>query len=158
MNGAKSVNAMNSNRREFLSVCASAVAGASALSAIPLNSRATLAPAQREFLYGASVYPELQTREEWNRMLDEFRSAHMNVVRVAESSWGNLEIAPGKFNFGWLKDFLDDLQTHHMKAVLGTSTYLAPQSLIASPPHMLPEIQHSLKLHPLRPSPPPTPH
>ncbi len=136
MNGAKSVNAMNSNRREFLSVCASAVAGASALSAIPLNSRATLAPAQREFLYGASVYPELQTREEWNRMLDEFRSAHINLVRVAESSWGNLEIAPGKFNFGWLHDFLDDLHRKEIKAILGTSTYLPPQWLVGAHPEI----------------------
>ena len=82
-------------------------------------------------------------------MLDEFQRAHMNVVRVAESSWGNLEIGPGKFNFGWLKDFLDDLQTRHMKAILGTSTYIAPQWLIASAPDMLRELQPGIKVHPM---------
>ena len=68
-----------------------------------------------QFLFGASVYPELQTREEWNRMLDEFQKARFNVVRVSESSWGNLETAPGQYNFGWLRQFLDDLHRRRMR-------------------------------------------
>jgi beta-galactosidase len=82
-------------------------------------------------------------------MLDQFQRAHMNVVRVAESSWGNLETAPGKFNFGFLRDFLDDLHAHKMKAILGTSTYIAPQWLIASNPDMLRELQPGIKVHPM---------
>src|ERR1017187_5433890 len=46
-----------------------------------------------KFLFGASVYPELQTRDEWNSMLDHFDRAHMTCVRVTESSWGNIEPA-----------------------------------------------------------------
>ena len=105
--------------------------------------------ASPEFLYGASVYPELQTRPEWNRMLDHFERAHINVVRVAESSWGNLETAPGQFHFAWLQDFLQDLQAHHMKAILGTSTYLAPQWLCAAHPEILRELQPGVKVHPM---------
>jgi hypothetical protein len=33
----------------------------------------------------------------------------MNLVRVAESSWGNLETAPGTFKIGQLGTFLNDL-------------------------------------------------
>ena len=102
-----------------------------------------------EFLFGASVYPELQTREEWNRMLDVFQKARFKVVRVSESSWGNLETAPGKYNFGWLKDFLDDLHKRGMKAVLGTSSYIAPQWLSAKNPDMLVELTPGLKVHPM---------
>lgn len=91
----------------------------------------------RVFLYGASVYPELQTREEWNKMLDYFQRAHMNCVRVSESSWGNLETAPGHFNFGWLRDFLDELVGRKMKAILGTSTFIPPQWLVGKHPEML---------------------
>jgi beta-galactosidase len=69
-------------------------------------------------------------------MLDEFRRAHMNLVRVAESSWGNLETAPGKFNFGWLHTFLDDLHRREMKAILGTSTYVPPQWLVGAHPEI----------------------
>ena len=101
------------------------------------------------FLFGASVYPELQTREEWNRMLDEFRKAHFNVVRVSESSWGNLETAPGRYNFGWLREFLDDAHRRGMKAILGTSSYIAPQWLSARNPDMLVQLQPGVKLHPM---------
>jgi beta-galactosidase len=143
------VNRISGNRREFLSACASALAAARSLSATPLPSRTTLAPPQREFLYGASVYPELQTRDEWNRMLDEFRRAHMNLVRVAESSWGNLEIAPGKFNFGWLHTFLDDLHRREMKAILGTSTYVPPQWLVGAHPEITVQLLPGMSSDPM---------
>ena len=102
-----------------------------------------------QFLYGASTYPELQTRAEWNRMLDQFQKAHFKVVRVSESSWGNLETAPGKYNFGWLKDYLDDVQRHGMKAILGTSSYIAPQWLSARHPEMLVQNQPGWSTHPM---------
>ncbi len=102
-----------------------------------------------QFLYGASVYPELQTQEEWNRMLDTFQKARMNVVRVSESSWGNLETAPGQYNFGWLKNFLDDLQKRGMKAILGTSSYLAPQWLAAKHPEILVQLEPGVPVHPM---------
>ncbi len=102
-----------------------------------------------EFLFGASTYPELQTREEWNQMLDVFQKAHFKVVRVSESSWGNLETAPGKYNFGWLREYLDDVQRHGMKAILGTSSYIAPQWLSAKNPDMLVQTQPGLKVHPM---------
>jgi beta-galactosidase len=101
------------------------------------------------FLFGASTYPELQTREEWNRMLDTFQQAHFKVVRVSESSWGSLETAPGRYNFGWLHNYLNDVQKHGMKAILGTSSYLAPQWLTAKNPDMLVEQQPGWKTHPM---------
>jgi beta-galactosidase len=103
----------------------------------------------REFLFGASTYPELQTREEWNRMLDLFQKARFKVVRVSESSWGNLETAPGKYNFGWLREYLDDVQRHGMKAILGTSSFIAPQWLIAKDPEILVEERPGGKTHPM---------
>jgi beta-galactosidase len=99
------------------------------------------------FLFGASTYPELQTRAEWNRMLDIFQKAQFNVVRVSESSWGNLETAPGQYNFGWLKDYLDDVNRRGMKAILGTSSYIAPQWLAARHPEILVETQPGLRVH-----------
>ncbi len=102
-----------------------------------------------QFLFGASTYPELQTREEWNRMLDVFQKARFKVVRVSESSWGNLETAPGKYNFGWLKDYLDDVERHGMKAILGTSSYIAPQWLSAKHPEVLVQNQPGWSTHPM---------
>lgn len=103
-----------------------------------------------DFLYGASVYPELQTREEQERMLDIFQQAHMNTVRVAESSWGNLETAPGVFAFEWLEDFLDLVHERGMKAVLGTSSYIAPQWLSAEHPEILEQYTPDQPMHPMQ--------
>lgn len=102
-----------------------------------------------EWLFGASTYPELQTREQWNQALDIFQKAHFKVVRVTESSWGNLETAPGVYHFGWLHTYLDDLHKRGMKAILGTSSYIAPQWLAAKNPDMLVELQPGWKVHPM---------
>lgn len=115
--------------------------------AAPLSAAGPAVDTDR-FLYGASVYPELQTREEWNRMLDEFRKAHFTVVRVSESSWGNLETAPGKYDFGWLRDFLDDAHRRGLKTILGTSSYIIPQWLYEQNPGILMQLEPGADVHP----------
>ena len=132
------------SRREFLSSTGKIVVGEALLSIpgaveIPGEAAASPTPAAAksrrvitEFHYGASVYPELQTRAEWNAMLDHFQRAQMNCVRVSESSWGNLETASGHYDFGWLQNFLDDLEKRKMRAILGTGSYVPPQWLAAA--------------------------
>ncbi len=102
-----------------------------------------------EFHYGASVYPELQTRAEWNAMLDHFQRAQMNCVRVSESSWGNLQTASGHFDLGWLHNFLDDLDKRKMRAILGTGSYVPPQWLAATRPEILVQLHPGVKAHPM---------
>jgi len=151
------------SRREFLSNTGKLVVGEAFLSIpaataadFPPELAATLtktAPKSRqkitEFHFGASVYPELQTRGEWNAMLDHFQRAQMNCVRVAESSWGNLETAPGRYDFGWLQHFLDDLEKRKMCAILGTGSYVPPQWLAAGNPEVLIQIHRGVKAHPM---------
>ena len=102
-----------------------------------------------EFLYGASVYPELQTWEESLAMLDHFEKAHMTVLRVGESAWGNLEPEPGKYDFGWLRRFLDEMHRRGLKAILGTNSYIAPQWLLASHPDMIIALSPGKPVNPL---------
>lgn len=129
-----------SSRREFLSNTGKLVAGEAlpGLVAIPhpAGSAETAPPTPslpkssckvEQFYFGASVYPELQTRDEWSRMLDHLQRAQINLVRVSESSWGNLETAAGQYNFEWLQQFLDDLSRRKMKAILGTGSDIPPQ-------------------------------
>lgn len=89
------------------------------------------------FLYGTNVYPEIQTREEQIKMLDLFSQAGYTVLRLGESAWGNLEPAPGKFDFGWLRFFLDEMQKRNIKAILGTCSFIPPIWLTAKNPEML---------------------
>jgi len=82
-------------------------------------------------------------------MLDHFQRAHMNAVRVSESSWGNLETASGKYDFGWLRSFLDDLERRKMKAILGTGSYVPPQWLAAGNPEILVQLHPGVEAHPM---------
>jgi beta-galactosidase len=151
------------SRREFLSNGGRLVIGEALLSLTTTSGGATARELQSgslkvitksqlkntEFFFGASVYPELQTQDEWNRMLDHLRRAHMNGVRVSESSWGNLETAAGKYNFAWLHSFLDDLEKRKMKAILGTGSYIPPQWLAGGNPEILAQLHPGVKAHPM---------
>lgn len=82
-------------------------------------------------------------------MLDHFERAQMTCVRVTESSWGNIETAQGKYDFGWVHQFLDDLEKRKMKAFLGTGSYVPPQWLAAGHPEILVQFQSGVKAHPM---------
>src|SRR5215831_1140234 len=139
---------MEQNRREFLQGVLGAQLSYSVRTMTPSSKTAAVTNLS-QFLFGASTYPDLQTREEWNKMLDEFQHAHMNVVRVAESSWGNLEVAPGEFDFVWLRDYLDDLAARKMKAILGTSSFIPPLWLTGEHPETLVQLQPGWRGHPM---------
>jgi beta-galactosidase len=153
----------DSSRRKFLSNTGKIVVGEALLSIpaeIPTRVRAgssapsaSTVPKSRqeitEFHYGASVYPELQTRDQWNSMLDHLQRAQMNCVRVSESAWGNIETASGHYEFGWLHHFLEDLEKRKMRAILGTGSYIPPQWLTASSPEILVQPHPGVKAHPM---------
>ncbi len=149
----------DTSRREFLSTSGKLVVGEALLTlaprpanGLPRESANTLAKSQLkvgEFYFGADFYPELQTREEWNQMLNHFQRARINAVRVSESSWGNLETASGKYDLGWLHQFLDDLEQRKMKAILGTGSFIPPQWLAAGNPDILVQLHPGVKAHPM---------
>lgn len=123
-------------RRDFLKTAALAGPGWSGLSGLSGWSQSR-APATEHFLFGASVYPEIDGGGQTKVILDLLDHCHMNLARVGESSWGNLELAPGQFNFGWLRNFLDQMQRRGIAAILGTSTYIPPQWLAGAHPEIL---------------------
>ncbi|MBI3667563.1 MAG: beta-galactosidase, partial [Acidobacteria bacterium] len=125
------------------------VAAAVASSGVFMHLDAQPAAPGACFLFGATAYPDLQTRDQWMQALDEFEKAHFNVLRVGESSWGNLETAPGQYNFGWLREYLDELARRRIQAILGTSSYNPPQWLVAKNPDMLVELQPGVRVHPM---------
>jgi beta-galactosidase len=125
-----------STRRDFLKALAFAVPSRTCLSAFSAFAQDG-SPARQHFLFGASVYPDIDGAGQSEAILDLLQRAHMNIARVGESSWGNLELAPGQFNFGWLRDFLDQMHRRGIAAILGTSTYIPPQWLAATHPEML---------------------
>ncbi len=102
-----------------------------------------------QFLYGADVYPEVQSPTEIAKMLDYFQSLGMNTLRVGESAWGELEPREGVFNFGWLRSFLDEMHRRKMKAILGNGSYIAPQWFFVKHPDALAEWVRGRPVNPM---------
>jgi beta-galactosidase len=128
---------MTTTRRKFLQSAVMTIPLLPEFSRSLLAAKANAAASASRFLFGADVYPDIETPQATMALLDMLKSARMNIVRVAESSWGNLETSPGVFNFGWLHEFLDELEKRQMKAILGTSSFIPPQWLAGAHPEML---------------------
>lgn len=90
-----------------------------------------------DFLYGTSVYPEIQTKEDQIKTLDLFKEAGFTVLRLGESTWGNLQPAENRFDFDWLTWYLDEMHKRGLRAILGTCSYIPPQWLVAKHPDIL---------------------
>ena len=82
------------NRREFLESLVFAVPALNSLPALRALAQETGSGKER-FLFGADVYPDIESAEQTQGLLALLEHSHMNVVRVGESSWGNLETGPG---------------------------------------------------------------
>lgn len=89
-------------------------------------------------LYGTDYYPELWPRAQWPRDLDLMVAAGLNVVRVGDLCWSNMEPTPGRYTFDWLDEVLHLLQERGMRAVLCTPTASPPPWLIAQDPTVMP--------------------
>ena len=80
--------------------------------------------------YGASYYPEIFPREEWERDVALMAKTGMNVTRLAESAWTYLEPQEGVFSFDWLDEVVDLCGRYGISVVMGTPTYMPPPWLI----------------------------
>jgi beta-galactosidase len=86
------------------------------------------------YLFGSSVYPEIMQRDRWLSLLDTLAAADCNVVRLAESAWGNIEVAAGRYEMEWVQQALDDVHARGLSAIVGTNTYIPPLWLHALHP------------------------
>ena len=60
-----------------------------------------------------------------------------------------VETGPGKFNFGWLRFFLDEMNKRNIRAILGTCSYIPPQWLVANHPEILWEYEDGNHANPM---------
>jgi beta-galactosidase len=88
--------------------------------------------------YGASYYPEIFPREEWERDVRLMAETGMNVTRLAESAWTYMEPREAVFSFDWLDEAVDLCGRYGISVVLGTPTYMPPPWLVREHPGILP--------------------
>ena len=92
----------------------------------------------KQFLFGTDYYPEHWPRERWETDAVMMRDMGLDVVRLAEFSWFNLEPKKGVYTFGWLEEAISVLGRAGIKVILGTPTAAPPAWIIESDPSIQP--------------------
>ncbi|GIG30781.1 beta-galactosidase [Cellulomonas marina] len=92
---------------------------------------------QDRVLFGAAYYDEYLPTDRIATDMAMMRDAHLNVIRIAESTWSTLEPQPGVFDLGHVDRALDAAEEAGLSVIVGTPTYAVPAWLVASHPEVL---------------------
>ena len=87
-------------------------------------------------LFGAAYYDEYMPYDRLEQDVSMLKAAHMNTVRIAESTWATMEPWPGEFDFSHIDRVIDAMEAAGINVIVGTPTYAAPDWLV----HMHPDI------------------
>jgi len=86
---------------------------------------------------GVCYFPEHWPRERWETDVRQMAEAGIDVVRMAEFSWGRLEPERGEFDFEWLDTAVSLLGDAGIDVVLCTPTATPPKWLVDEHPEIL---------------------
>ncbi len=87
--------------------------------------------------YGADYYPEQWPRERWATDARLMRRAGLNLVRMGEFAWSQMEPTEGTFDWHWLDEAIETLAAEGIDTVLGTPTATPPAWLCQAYPDVL---------------------
>ncbi|MFC0268757.1 beta-galactosidase [Kushneria aurantia] len=88
-------------------------------------------------LYGVAYYDEYTPTDRVEKDARMMKEAGINVVRIAESTWGTLERQPGEFDFSSIDRTLAAMHAQGIKVIVGTPTYAVPTWLARIHPDVL---------------------
>jgi len=88
-------------------------------------------------LFGVAYYDEYMPYERLDEDVRMMKEAGINVVRIAESTWGTLEPRDGVFDFAHVDRVLDAMQRASIRVIVGTPTYAVPAWLVREHPDVL---------------------
>lgn len=88
--------------------------------------------------YGADYNPDQWHEEFWDEDVRLMTKAGVNIVSLAIFSWGNIEVADGRFEFDWLDRIIDKLFDAGIAVDLASATASPPMWLTQAHPEVLP--------------------
>lgn len=86
---------------------------------------------------GVSYYPEVWPLDQVDENIRLMQDAGINLVRMGEFAWSNLEPEPGRYDDGWLRVVVEKMGTAGIAVILSTPTAAPPAWLIAADPEIL---------------------
>ncbi|PWG66994.1 beta-galactosidase [Bifidobacterium callitrichidarum] len=90
-----------------------------------------------QVLFGAAYYDEYMPYDRLDEDIAMLKAAHMNTVRIAESTWATMEPHPGEFNFVHIDRVIDAMEAASINVIVGTPTYAVPAWLTRQHPEIL---------------------
>lgn len=90
-------------------------------------------------LFGAAYYDEYLPYDRIEADMEMMKKAHINVIRIAESTWSTWEPQEGVFDFTHLHRMLKASAVHGISVIVGTPTYAVPAWLAAKCPDIIAE-------------------
>ena len=92
-----------------------------------------------KLLFGAAYYDEYLPYDRIETDMEMMKKAHINVIRIAESTWSTWEPKEGVFDFTHLHRMLRASKAHGIHVIVGTPTYAVPTWLAAKYPDIITE-------------------
>ena len=99
-----------------------------------------------ELFFGGDYNPEQWPREVWLEDVRLMRETGVNLVTLGVFSWANLEVEDGQYNFTWLDEVFELLNSEGIGVDLATATASPPAWLTVKHPEVLPVTQQGVRL------------
>lgn len=94
----------------------------------------------KKILYGTAYYYEYLPYDRLDQDIEMMLKAHINVVRIGESTWSTYEKQDGVFDFSPLDKVLDAMQAAGINVIVGTPTYAIPTWLAKKYPDIMVQV------------------
>lgn len=107
------------------------------LFALVLSDHADAQYRADKLLYGVAYYDEYMPYDRLDKDVKMMKEAGINVVRIAESTWGTLEPQEGVFDFSHVDRVLNAMHAAGISVIIGTPTYAVPTWLAKKYPDVL---------------------
>lgn len=90
-----------------------------------------------KLMYGAAYYDEYMPEERLEKDMQMLRTAGMNTIRIAESTWACEEPEEGIFDFTHVTRTIEMAAKYDISVIVGTPTYAVPPWLAAKYPDII---------------------
>jgi beta-galactosidase len=92
---------------------------------------------QDKLLYGVAYYDEYMPYDRLDQDVKMMKSAGINVVRIAESTWSTVETQEGVYDFSHIDRVLNAMHQTGIHVIIGTPSYAVPTWLVKKHPDVL---------------------